>query len=284
VGFEYGYSVGNPNALVLWEAQFGDFVNGRQSIIDEFIHVALLLPHGLEGQGPDHSSGRIERFLQLCAEGSMTVALPSEPANYFHLLRRHALDGVSRPLVAFTPKSMLRNKAVVSPLSDFTHGRFRSVIDDPRFDDGLACGVTRLLLCSGKLYWDLAQARDKRGVDDTAIVRIEQLYPLPADRLAVVLGRYPSANVVRWVQEEPSTRARGPTSAVSCRRSCPSNHRDCSGCPGAHGRPGPRLLQGARGRASVRHLRRHWADAAPFPLTSAELEGVRTCRTATRTW
>ena len=126
VGFEYGYSVANPDALVLWEAQFGDFVNGAQSVIDEFISsgeakwgqrrdVALLLPHGLEGQGPDHSSGRIERFLQLCAEGSMTVALPCEPANYFHLLRRHALDGVRRPLVVFTPKSMLRDRAVVSP-------------------------------------------------------------------------------------------------------------------------------------------------------------------------
>ena len=146
VGFEYGYSVANPDALVMWEAQFGDFVNGAQSVIDEFISsgeakwgqrsdVALLLPHGLEGQGPDHSSGRIERFLQLCAEGSMTVALPSEPANYFHLLRRHALDGVRRPLVVFTPKSMLRNRAVVSPVSDFTGGRFRTVIDDPRYRD-----------------------------------------------------------------------------------------------------------------------------------------------------
>ena len=151
VGFEYGYSVANPDALVLWEAQFGDFVNGAQSVIDEFVSsgeakwgqrsdVVLLLPHGLEGQGPDHSSGRIERFLQLCAEGSMTVALPSEPANYFHLLRRHALDGVRRPLVVFTPKSMLRNRAVVSPLSDFIGGRFRSVIDDPRYreNDGPA--------------------------------------------------------------------------------------------------------------------------------------------------
>jgi 2-oxoglutarate decarboxylase len=146
VGFEYGYSVGNPNALVLWEAQFGDFVNGAQSVIDEFISsgeakwgqhsdVALLLPHGLEGHGPDHSSGRIERFLQLCAEGSMTVALPSEPANYFHLLRRHALDRISRPLVVFTPKSMLRNRAVVSPLDDFTTGGFREVIDDPKYRD-----------------------------------------------------------------------------------------------------------------------------------------------------
>src|SRR6185436_17303244 len=200
LGFEYGYSVANPNAFVAWEAQFGDFVNGAQSIIDEFISsgeakwgqtsdVALLLPHGMEGQGPDHSSGRIERFLTLCAEGSMTVAYPSEPANHFHLLRRHALDGIQRPLVVFTPKSMLRNKAVVSPLSDFTDGRFRTVIDDPRYrdDNGAATSVTKVLLCSGKIYWELAAERDNRAMDDTAIVRIEQLYPLSIDKLAVVL-------------------------------------------------------------------------------------------------
>jgi 2-oxoglutarate decarboxylase len=223
VGFEYGYSVANPNALVLWEAQFGDFVNGAQSIIDEFVSsgeakwgqhadVVLLLPHGLEGQGPDHSSGRIERFLQLCAEGSMTVALPSEPANYFHLLRRQALDGVRRPLVVFTPKSMLRNRAVVSPLSDFTGGGFREVIDDPRFRDaeGPAEGVRKLVLCSGKIFWELAAARDKRGVDDTALVRIEQLYPLPHRRLAEILERYPNARDVRWVQEEPANQGPWP--------------------------------------------------------------------------
>ena len=223
VGFEYGYSVANPSALVLWEAQFGDFVNGAQSVIDEFISsgeakwgqhsdVALLLPHGLEGQGPDHSSGRIERFLQLCAEGSMTVALPSEPSNYFHLLRRHALDRISRPLVVFTPKSMLRNRAVVSPVDDFTKGGFREVIDDPRFrnQNGPAAGVTTLLLCSGKIYWELAAARDKRKIDDTAIVRVEQLYPLPHRQLAAVLERYPDADNVRWVQEEPANQGAWP--------------------------------------------------------------------------
>ncbi|HVL84945.1 MAG TPA: multifunctional oxoglutarate decarboxylase/oxoglutarate dehydrogenase thiamine pyrophosphate-binding subunit/dihydrolipoyllysine-residue succinyltransferase subunit, partial [Pseudonocardia sp.] len=223
VGFEYGYSVANPNALVLWEAQFGDFINGAQSIIDEFISsgeakwgqtsdVALLLPHGLEGQGPDHSSGRIERFLQLCAEGSMTVSLPSEPANYFHLLRRHALDGVRRPLIVFTPKSMLRNKAVVSPVSDFTGGRFRTVIDDPKYrsSDGPCGQVRRVLLCSGKLYWELAAARDKREIDDIALVRIEQLYPVPDRQLAGVLERYPNAEDVRWVQEEPANQGAWP--------------------------------------------------------------------------
>jgi multifunctional 2-oxoglutarate metabolism enzyme len=223
VGFEYGYSVANSSAFVAWEAQFGDFVNGAQSIIDEFISsgeakwgqtsdVVLLLPHGLEGQGPDHSSGRIERFLQLCAEGSMSVALPSEPANYFHLLRRHALDGVRRPLVVFTPKSMLRNRAVVSPLSDFTGGRFRSVIDDPRYreNDGPASEISRILLCTGKIYYELAAARDKRDITDTAIVRVEQLYPLPDRQLAAVLDRYPNAEDVRWVQEEPANQGAWP--------------------------------------------------------------------------
>jgi len=223
VGFEYGYSVANPNAFVAWEAQFGDFVNGAQPVIDEFISsgeakwgqtsdVALLLPHGLEGQGPDHSSGRIERFLTLCAEGSMTVAVPSEPANYFHLLRRHAIDGVRRPLVVFTPKSMLRNRAVVSPLSDFTGGRFRSVIDDPRFrgNDGPAGDVRRVLLCSGKIYWELAAQREKRGLDGVALVRVEQLYPVPDRQLAAVLERYPNAEDVRWVQEEPANQGPWP--------------------------------------------------------------------------
>jgi 2-oxoglutarate decarboxylase len=223
VGFEYGYSVANPQAFVAWEAQFGDFVNGAQSIIDEFISsgeakwgqtsdVALLLPHGLEGQGPDHSSGRIERFLTLCAEGSMTVAVPSEPANYFHLLRRHAIDGVRRPLIVFTPKSMLRNRAVVSPLSDFTGGRFRSVIDDPRYrgTDGPAGDVRRVLLCSGKIYWELAAQREKRGLDGVALVRVEQLYPVPDRQLAAVLERYPNAQDLRWVQEEPANQGPWP--------------------------------------------------------------------------
>ncbi len=223
VGFEYGYSVANPEAFVGWEAQFGDFVNGAQSIIDEFISsgeakwgqmsdVALLLPHGLEGQGPDHSSGRIERFLTLCAEGSMTVAVPTEPANYFHLLRRHSMDGVRRPLVVFTPKWMLRAKQAVSPLADFTDGRFRPVIDDPRHreSDGSTAGIRKVLLCSGKIYYELAAARDKRGIEDIAIVRVEQLYPVPARQLAAVLDRYPNAEDIRWVQEEPANQGAWP--------------------------------------------------------------------------
>ncbi|WP_422336166.1 multifunctional oxoglutarate decarboxylase/oxoglutarate dehydrogenase thiamine pyrophosphate-binding subunit/dihydrolipoyllysine-residue succinyltransferase subunit [Rhodococcus sp. (in: high G+C Gram-positive bacteria)] len=223
VGFEYGYSVGNPDALVLWEAQFGDFVNGAQSIIDEFISsgeakwgqlsdVVLLLPHGHEGQGPDHTSGRIERFLQLCAEGSMTVAVPSTPASYFHLLRRHSLDGVRRPLVVFTPKSMLRNKAAVSDVEDFTTGKFRSVFEEPTYEtgDGQRDKVTRVLLVSGKLYWELLAKKHKEDREDIAIVRIEQLYPVPSRRLRETLDRYPNAKEFRWVQEEPANQGAWP--------------------------------------------------------------------------
>ncbi|WP_446430569.1 multifunctional oxoglutarate decarboxylase/oxoglutarate dehydrogenase thiamine pyrophosphate-binding subunit/dihydrolipoyllysine-residue succinyltransferase subunit [Nocardia colli] len=223
VGFEYGYSLGNENALVLWEAQFGDFVNGAQSIIDEFISsgeakwgqlsdVVLLLPHGHEGQGPDHTSGRIERFLQLCAEGSMTVAVPSTPANYFHLLRRHALDGIRRPMIVFTPKSMLRNKAVVSDLKDFTESKFRSVFDEPSYEQGVGdrSKVKRVLLTSGKLYYELAAEKAKQKREDVAIVRIEQLYPLPTYRLNESLDRYPNATDIAWVQEEPANQGAWP--------------------------------------------------------------------------
>ncbi|HEY4453937.1 MAG TPA: multifunctional oxoglutarate decarboxylase/oxoglutarate dehydrogenase thiamine pyrophosphate-binding subunit/dihydrolipoyllysine-residue succinyltransferase subunit [Pseudonocardiaceae bacterium] len=219
VGFEYGYSVANPDALVLWEAQFGDFVNGAQSVIDEFIssseakwgqrsNVVMLLPHGHEGQGPDHTSGRIERWLQLCAEGSMTVSMPSTPASYFHLLRRHALDGVQRPLVVFTPKSMLRNKAAVSSVEDFTEGKFLSVIDDPTQPD--PAGVRKVVLCSGKIYYELAAQQAKLGATDTAIVRVEQFYPIPWRKLGAALEKYSNATEVRWVQEEPQNQGAWP--------------------------------------------------------------------------
>jgi 2-oxoglutarate decarboxylase len=223
VGFEYGYTVGNPDAFVMWEAQFGDFVNGAQPIIDEFIssgeakwgqlsNVVLLLPHGHEGQGPDHTSGRIERFLQLWAEGSMTIAMPSTPSNYFHLLRRHALDGIQRPLIVFTPKSMLRHKAAVSEIKEFTEIKFRSVLEEPTYEDGIGdrTKVTRILLTSGKLYYELAarKAKDKR--DDVAIVRIEQLAPLPRRRLRETLDRYPNGSEYFWVQEEPANQGAWP--------------------------------------------------------------------------
>ncbi|MDT4905441.1 MAG: multifunctional 2-oxoglutarate metabolism enzyme [Pseudonocardiales bacterium] len=222
VGFEYGYSVVREDALVAWEAQFGDFVDGAQTIIDEFISsgeakwgqrsaVTLLLPHGYEGQGPDHSSGRPERFLQLCAENNMTVAMCSSPANYFHLLRRQGLSPVRRPLIAFTPKSLLRLKAAVSELDDFTGGTFQPVLPDLKADDD---AVTRVLLCSGKIYYDLAAARDAQERKDIAIVRVEQLYPLPADEIKAELARFPGAEVV-WVQEEPANQGAWPFMALN---------------------------------------------------------------------
>ena len=212
MGFEYGYSVERKDALVLWEAQFGDFANGAQTILDEFISSAeqkwgqhsslvLLLPHGYEGQGPDHSSARIERYLQLCAENNMTVAQPSTPANHFHLLRRQAYARPRRPLIVFTPKSMLRLKAASSKVQDFTTGSFQLVIDDER---GLnKQSVKRVLFCSGKVYWDLLAEAEKRGDEQTAIVRVEQLYPTPVDEIKKVYAQYPNAELF-WVQDEPA--------------------------------------------------------------------------------
>ncbi|GAB2546038.1 multifunctional oxoglutarate decarboxylase/oxoglutarate dehydrogenase thiamine pyrophosphate-binding subunit/dihydrolipoyllysine-residue succinyltransferase subunit [Brachybacterium huguangmaarense] len=212
LGFEYGYSVESPDSLVLWEAQFGDFVDGAQTIIDEFISsseqkwgqnsgVVMLLPHGYEGQGPDHSSARIERFLQLCAENNMRVAAPSSPANYFHLLRLQAKQEPRRPLIVFTPKSMLRNKAAVSEVAEFTEGStFRPVIGDDQADPSK---VTQVVFSTGKVHWDLAAHREAEKIEDTALVRVEQLYPLPVEELREVLSAYPDATL-RWVQEEPS--------------------------------------------------------------------------------
>ena len=212
MGFEYGYSVERKDALVLWEAQFGDFANGAQTILDEFISSAeqkwgqhsslvLLLPHGYEGQGPDHSSARIERYLQLCAENNMTVAQPSTPANHFHLLRRQAYARPRRPLIVFTPKSMLRLKAASSKVEDFTTGSFKPVIDDER---GLTKqNVKRVLFCSGKVYWDLLAEAEKRNDSTTAIVRVEQLYPTPVDEIKATYAQYPNAELF-WVQDEPA--------------------------------------------------------------------------------
>ncbi|MBO1769104.1 multifunctional oxoglutarate decarboxylase/oxoglutarate dehydrogenase thiamine pyrophosphate-binding subunit/dihydrolipoyllysine-residue succinyltransferase subunit [Agrococcus sp. TF02-5] len=211
MAFEYGYSVERPDALVLWEAQFGDFANGAQIVIDEFIASAeqkwnqhsslvLLLPHGYEGAGPDHSSGRIERFLQLAAEDNMTIARPSTPANHFHLLRRQAYARPRRPLIVFTPKAMLRLRDATSGLEDFTSGSFQTVIDDQQVQDPAA--VTRVLLHSGKIHYDLKAEAAKRGRSDVALVRVEQLYPLPIDEINDAVDRYPNAQLV-WVQEEP---------------------------------------------------------------------------------
>jgi len=218
MGFEYGYSVERPDALVLWEAQFGDFANGAQTIIDEFVSSAeqkwgqrsslvLLLPHGYEGQGPDHSSARIERYLQLCAENNMTVARPSTPASYFHLLRRQAYARPRRPLVVFTPKAMLRLRGASSDVSDFTQGKFEPVIDDARISDKGA--VKRVLLMAGKLYYDLLNELQKNPNPEVALVRVEQYYPLPAAELKAVVDSYPNAELV-WVQDEPENQGAWP--------------------------------------------------------------------------
>ncbi len=222
MGFEYGYSVEREDALVLWEGQFGDFANGAQTIIDEFISsalqkwgerssVVLLLPHGYEGQGPDHSSARIERYLQLCAEQNMTVAQPSTPASYFHLLRWHAKNPARRPMIVFTPKSMLRLRAAASSLSDFTSGHFRPVISDETVQN-----ASRLIFCSGKIYHDLVAERAKSGESSTAIVRVELLYPLPIDEMIAEANKHPNANLL-WVQDEPANQ--GPWSHVALRTS-----------------------------------------------------------------
>jgi 2-oxoglutarate dehydrogenase E1 component len=211
LGFEYGYSVARPKALVMWEAQFGDFVNGAQTVLDEFISsgeqkwgqrsaVTLLLPHGYEGQGPDHSSARIERFLQMCALDNMTIAMPSTPASYFHLLRWQVLSKLIRPLVIFTPKSLLRSKLAVSRKEDFETGNFRPLIADTTVPSG---PVRRVILCSGKIYYDLAAYREEHGITDVAIIRFERLYPLPNMTLPEVLAPYGDAEL-RWVQEEPA--------------------------------------------------------------------------------
>ena len=218
LAFEYGYSVERPDALVLWEAQFGDFVNGAQTVIDEFISsaeqkwgqrssVVLLLPHGFEGQGPDHSSARIERFLQLAAEDNMTIARPSTPASYFHLLRRQAYQRPRKPLVVFTPKAMLRLRGATSQVPDFVHGKFQPIIDDPSVANPSA--ITRVLLVAGKIYYDLKTEIEKRGIDSIAVVRMEQYYPFPEDDLRSVQARYPGAEFV-WVQDEPENQGAWP--------------------------------------------------------------------------
>jgi len=221
MGFEYGYSVVRDDALVMWEGQFGDFANGAQTIIDEFISsslqkwgerssVVLLLPHGYEGQGPDHSSARIERYLTLCAELNMTVAQPSSPASYFHLLRWHMNNPARRPLIVFEPKSMLRLKAAGSGLADFTQGTFRPVIDDAT----VAVNATRVIFCSGKVYYDLLAERTRLNESHTAIVRIEQLYPLPLAEMSAIAAKHPTANLL-WVQDEPANQGPWPFIALN---------------------------------------------------------------------
>jgi len=212
LGFEYGYSLADPRTLVLWEAQFGDFANGAQPIIDQFIAsgetkwlrmsgVVLLLPHGYEGQGPEHSSARIERYLQLCAERNMWVCNPTTPASYFHALRRQLHRNFRKPAVIFTPKSLLRHKLAVSTVAELSEGRFQFVIPET---EAIAPPelVRRVVICSGKVYYDLLTERQTQGIDDIAILRLEQPYPFPENTLGRLLAPYRNADVV-WCQEEP---------------------------------------------------------------------------------
>ncbi|WP_327656461.1 multifunctional oxoglutarate decarboxylase/oxoglutarate dehydrogenase thiamine pyrophosphate-binding subunit/dihydrolipoyllysine-residue succinyltransferase subunit [Streptomyces sp. NBC_00483] len=223
MGFEYGYSLARPESLVLWEAQFGDFVNGAQTIVDEYISAAeqkwgqtsgvtLLLPHGYEGQGPDHSSARVERFLQLCAQNNMTVAMPTLPSNYFHLLRWQVHNPHHKPLVVFTPKSMLRLKAAASKVEEFTTGGFRPVISDESVTPN---AVKKVVFVAGKLYYDLEAERQKRGDTETAIIRVERLYPLPGAELQAEIAKFPNAEKYIWAQEEPANQGAWPFIALN---------------------------------------------------------------------
>jgi 2-oxoglutarate dehydrogenase E1 component len=212
LAFEYGYASTAPEGLVVWEAQFGDFANGAQVVIDQFITsgehkwgrlcgLTMLLPHGYEGQGPEHSSARLERFLQLCAEHNIQVCVPTTPSQIFHLIRRQVIRPMRKPLVVMSPKSLLRHKMAVSTLEEFSSCEFRNVIDDVDTTD--KSSVTRMILTSGKVYYDLLEQRRAGKLDHVAIVRIEQLYPFPETHLAEVLAQYPNMEIVVWCQEEP---------------------------------------------------------------------------------
>jgi 2-oxoglutarate dehydrogenase E1 component len=212
MGFEYGFSTTEPHCLTIWEAQFGDFGNGAQVVIDQFISsgeakwgrlcgITLFLPHGYEGQGPEHSSARLERFLQLCAEFNMQVCVPSTPAQMFHMLRRQIVRPLRKPLIVMTPKSLLRHPLSVSRLEELAGGAFYSVIDE--IDDIKPSAVTRIVLCSGKVYFDLLKSRREAKADGVAIVRLEQLYPFPSDEYEAILRKYSNAREVVWCQEEP---------------------------------------------------------------------------------
>ena len=213
LGFEYGYSAASPESLILWEAQFGDFTNSGQVIVDSFIaageskwgqttRLTLLLPHGYEGSGPEHSSARIERFLALSAEGNMRLANPTTAAQYFHLLRRQARIAKARPMVVFTPKGLLRLEAAASKLSDLTEGRFERVLDDPRAGDRKD-GVERLVLCSGKVYYDIDGHDRRASAEKAAVARIELLYPFAQEQIEDLIGSYPNLKTIIWAQEEP---------------------------------------------------------------------------------
>jgi len=212
LAFEYGFASAEPKVLTIWEAQFGDFANGAQVVIDQFIAsceekwgrfcgLVMLLPHGYDGQGPEHSSARLERYLQLCAEDNMQVVYPTTPAQMFHLLRRQMMRPFRKPLIVMSPKSLLRHKLSTSTLDDLQHGRFQNIIDE--IDDIDKSAVNRILVCSGKVYFDLLEARREHGISSISIIRLEQLYPFPREELVAAINGYPNAEELIWVQEEP---------------------------------------------------------------------------------
>jgi 2-oxoglutarate dehydrogenase E1 component len=221
MGFEYGYSVSNPEMLVCWEAQFGDFANGAQTIIDEFVvsgeqkwnqhsRLVLLLPHGMEGQGPDHSSGRLERFLSLAAQDNMTIVQPSTSASYFHFLRWQVLNPHVKPMIIFTPKSMLRAKSAMSPTSEFTQGKLSSIIVDAVDVNK----VKKIVFSTGKFSHEIAAEREKQNREDVAIIRIERLYPLPKSEIQTALAQFTNAQNFVWAQEEPANQGAYPFMAL----------------------------------------------------------------------
>ncbi|WLW52254.1 multifunctional oxoglutarate decarboxylase/oxoglutarate dehydrogenase thiamine pyrophosphate-binding subunit/dihydrolipoyllysine-residue succinyltransferase subunit [Streptomyces sp. YU58] len=264
MGFEYGYSLARPESLVMWEAQFGDFVNGAQTVVDEFISsaeqkwsqtsgVTLLLPHGYEGQGPDHSSARPERFLQLCAQNNMTVAMPTLPSNYFHLLRWQVHNPHHKPLIVFTPKSMLRLKAAASKADEFTTGQFRPVIGDASVDPA---AVKKVVFTAGKVYYDLDAERKKRGVTDTAIIRLERLYPLPGAEVQAEIAKYPNAEKYLWAQEEPANQGAWPFIALNL-----IDHLDLAvGAEVPHGERLRRISRPHSSSPAVGSAKRHQAE------------------------
>ncbi|MFI9581519.1 multifunctional oxoglutarate decarboxylase/oxoglutarate dehydrogenase thiamine pyrophosphate-binding subunit/dihydrolipoyllysine-residue succinyltransferase subunit [Streptomyces sp. NPDC052236] len=274
MGFEYGYSLARPDALVMWEAQFGDFVNGAQTVVDEFISsaeqkwgqtsgVTLLLPHGYEGQGPDHSSARPERFLQMCAQNNMTVAMPTLPSNYFHLLRWQVHNPHHKPLIVFTPKSMLRLKAAASKAEEFINGGFRPVIGDTGVDSGAVdpSAIRKVVFCSGKVYYDLDAERNKRGSQDaaaaeTAIIRLERLYPLPGAELQAQIAKFPNAEKYLWVQEEPANQGAWPFIALNL-----IDHLDLAvGADIPHGERLRRISRAHGSSPAVGSAKRHQAE------------------------
>ena len=213
LGFEYGYATANPESLVIWEAQFGDFANGAQAIIDQFVasaeakwgrlsNLVMLLPHGLEGQGPEHSSGRLERFLQLCASWNMQVCVPSTASQIFHLMRRQVIRKFRAPLIIMSPKSLLRNPLAASPLFKFTEGKFKDVYEE-QYDNIKAKKVDRVVMCSGKVFYELLTRRQDDQINNVAILRLEQIYPFPLELLKSELAKYPNSKDLIWCQEEP---------------------------------------------------------------------------------